>query len=245
MKNRTKIYFASDFHLGSPNYNESLKREKKICRWLTQISHDAKEIYLVGDLFDFWFEYDKVIPKGFERIKGKLAELSDMGIKIIFFNGNHDLWTFGYFEKELGFRVYSKPQIIEINNKIFYIAHGDGLGKGNFTYKIIKKIYLNTFCQFLFAITPSYIGISLAKYLSNSSRKKNLNHPKKNIHEPLIEFSKKTLNNKKIDYFIFGHLHDPKIVELNKTSKYVNLGDCVKHFSYAELDGENLLLKNF
>ena len=95
-----------------------------------------------------------------------------MGIKIIFFNGNHDLWTFGYFEKELGFRVYSKPQIIEINNKIFYIAHGDGLGKGNFTYKIIKKIYLNTFCQFLFAITPSYIGISLAKYLSNSSRKK-------------------------------------------------------------------------
>ncbi|OUV57492.1 MAG: hypothetical protein CBC73_00380 [Flavobacteriales bacterium TMED113] len=245
MKIRTKIYFASDFHLGSPNYDESLKREKRICNWLTQISQDAKELYLVGDLFDFWFEYDKVIPKGFERIKGKLAELSDLGIKIIFFNGNHDLWTFGYFEKELGVKVYKKPQVFKINNKLIYVAHGDGLGRGNFSYKMIKKIYLNTLCQFLFAITPSYIGISIAKYLSNSSRKKNLNYPKKNIHAPLIEYSKKILKNKKIDYFIFGHLHDPKIIELNQYSKYVNLGDCVKHFSYAELDGESLILKNF
>ena len=245
MIERRKIYFASDFHLGSPNHQESLIREKKICNWLNQISKDAKEIYLLGDLFDFWFEYDKVIPKGFERLKGKLAEISDKGIQIHFFNGNHDLWTFGYFEKELGLKVYRKPQVFKINNKSFYIAHGDGLGKGNISYKIIKKIYLSTICQFLFAITPSYIGISLAKFLSNSSRKKNIKYPAKNAHNSLIEYSKKILKKSKIDYFIYGHIHDPKKIELNTKSTYINLGDCVQHFSYAELDGETLLLKNF
>ena len=245
MIERKKIYFASDFHLGSPNHKESLIREKKICHWLNQISKNAKEIYLLGDLFDFWFEYDKVIPKGFERLKGKLAEISDKGIQVHFFNGNHDLWTFGYFEKELGFKVYSKPQVFEINNKLFYIAHGDGLGKGNNTYKIIKKVYLNKLCQFLFAITPSTMGISLAKYLSNSSRKKNIKYPTKNAHNSLIGHSKKILQKRKIDYFIYGHMHDPQNIKLNNSSRYVNLGDWVHHFSYAELDAESLLLKNF
>ena len=245
MSNLKKIYFASDFHLGSPNQKESLIREKKICAWLNQISKDAKEIYLLGDLFDFWFEYNKVIPKGFERLKGKLAEISDKGVQIHFFQGNHDLWTFGYFEKELGFKVYKQPQVFEINKKKFYIAHGDGLGKGNITYKIIKHIYLNKICQFLFAITPSSIGIPLAKFLSNRSRKKNIKHPKKNGHNTLIEHSKKILKKNKIDYFIYGHIHEPKNIELDGHSKYINLGDWVQHFSYAELDGESLLLKNF
>ena len=245
MIERRKIYFASDFHLGSPNHQESLIREKKICNWLNQISKDAKEIYLLGDLFDFWFEYDKVIPKGFDRLKGKLAEISDKGIQIHFFNGNHDLWTFGYFEKELGIKVYRKPTVFEINNKSFYIAHGDGLGKGNLSYKVIKKVYLNTICQFLFAITPSYIGISIAKFLSNSSRKKNIKNPAKDVHNSLIEHSKKILKKRQIDYFIYGHMHDPKNIKLNNSSRYVNLGDWVHHFSYAELDAESLLLKNF
>ena len=245
MNNRKKIYFASDFHLGSPNHQESLIREKKICAWLNQISKDAKEIYLLGDLFDFWFEYDKVIPKGFERLKGKLAEISDKDIQIHFFTGNHDLWTFGYFKTELGFKVYRKPQVFQINNKTFYIAHGDGLGKGNFAYKIIKSIYLNKICQFLFAITPSSIGISLAKFLSNNSRKKNIKCQKNNAHNSLIEYSKKILGTQKIDFFIYGHIHDPKNIELNHNSRYINIGDWVQHFSYAELDGESLLLKNF
>ena len=156
----SKIYFASDFHLGAPNHQKSLEREKKICKWLDVISKDAKEIYLLGDLFDFWFEYNKVIPKGFERIKGKLAQLTDSGIKIHLFVGNHDLWTFGYLESELGLEIHRKPEIIEINNKKFYIAHGDGLGKGNTVYKIIKKIYTNSICQFLFKALPSSIGVS-------------------------------------------------------------------------------------
>ena len=245
MQTRNKIYFASDFHLGAPNKNESLKREKKICNWLDEISKDAKEIYLLGDLFDFWFEYKKVIPKGFERLKGKLAHLTDDGIKINLFIGNHDLWTFGYLENELGLKIYKKPEIIKINDLFFYLAHGDGLGKGNQLFKFIKSIYHNPICQFLFKLLPSSIGISLAQKLSNRS-KKNQNLNNELIGEKnLINYSKKILKNKHIDFFIFGHIHRPKIIEISKKSKYVNLGDWVTHFSYAELEKENLLLKNF
>ena len=117
MEERNRVYFASDFHLGSPNYEESLIREKKICSWLDSIKKYAKEIYLVGDVFDFWFEYQHAIPKGFVRLKGKLAELTDDGITIHFFPGNHDLWTFGYLESELGLKIHKKPRVIEINTK--------------------------------------------------------------------------------------------------------------------------------
>ena len=135
MQERDKIYFASDFHLGSPNIQDSMVREKKICRWLESIQAQAKEIYLVGDIFDFWFEYKHVIPKGFERFKGTLANLTDQGVKIHFFPGNHDLWTFGYLENELGLIVHKEPLITTINNKTFYITHGDGIGAGDIRYK--------------------------------------------------------------------------------------------------------------
>jgi len=245
MQTRNKIYFASDFHLGAPNKNESLKREKKICNWLDEISKDAEEIYLLGDLFDFWFEYKKVIPKGFERLKGKLAHLTDDGIKINLFIGNHDLWTFGYLENELGLNIYKKPEIIKINNLIFYLAHGDGLGNGNHLFKFIKSIYQNPICQFLFKILPSSIGISFAQKLSKRSKKKQNSNNELIGENNLINYCKKILKNQHIDFFIFGHIHRPKIIEISKKSKYVNLGDWVTHFSYAELDKENLLLKNF
>ena len=138
MAKREKVYFASDFHLGSPNHAESKEREKKICNWLDNIAENAKEIYLVGDIFDFWFEYKMVIPKGFERLKGKLAHFTDQGIEIHFFPGNHDLWTFGYLEKELGLIVHKKPLITKIEDKTFYICHGDGLGNGGLKYKFLS-----------------------------------------------------------------------------------------------------------
>ena len=245
MQTKTKIYFASDFHLGAPNHQKSLEREKKICEWLNIISQDAKEIYLLGDLFDFWFEYKKVIPKGFERLKGKLAQLSDSGVKIHLFVGNHDLWTFGYFKSEIGLEVHKKPKIVEINNKKFYLAHGDGLGKGSMLYKLIKKIYENKICQFLFKALPSSLGISLAQFLSKRN-KKNQNLSKEKSGEfHLTEYCKIVLKNQHIDFFVFGHIHRPCIIELSANSKYVNLGDWVNHFSYAELDKENLLLKFF
>ena len=245
MQIRNKIYFASDFHLGTPNNNESLKREKKICNWLDEISKDAKEIYLLGDLFDFWFEYKKVIPKGFERLKGKLAHLTDSGIKIHLFVGNHDLWTFGYLESELGLEIHKRGKIVEINNKKFYLAHGDGLGKGNNIYKFLKKIYTNSICQFLFKALPSSIGISLAQFLSKKNKKTQTYSREKLGEINLIEYCKKVLNNQHVDFFVFGHIHRPCIVNLSPNSKYINLGDWVTQFSYAELSSENLLLKNF
>jgi len=245
MSKKNKIYFASDFHLGSPNRQESLKREKKICLWLDSIKSNAKEIYLVGDIFDFWFEYQSVIPKGFERLKGKLCELTDDGIKIHFFPGNHDLWTFGYLEEELGLIIHKKPLITEINGQKFYIAHGDGLGKGDFTYKIIKKIFNNPFCQYLFSIIHPSIGIWLAKAWSKKSRIKGGFNKSKFIQKKLINYSKEILKNQNINYFIYGHIHEPIEIKLNTTTKYINIGDWITHFSFLELDKSNLLIKYF
>ena len=245
MQTRTKIYFASDFHLGAPNNEESIRREKEICEWLEKIKNEAKEIYLLGDLFDFWFEYKKVIPKGFERLKGKLAQLTDSGIKVHLFVGNHDLWTFGYLENELGLKIYKESKIIKLNGKKFYLSHGDGLGSRNKIYKFLKFIYSNKFCQFFFSLIPSNIGISLAQFLSKQSKRKQNTSNEKLGETYLINFCKKQLEKYHIDYFVFGHIHRPCSIELSKKSTYINLGDWVTHFSYAELDGENLLLKNF
>ena len=245
MSKKNKIFFASDFHLGSPNFEDSRKREKKICLWLDSIKHEAKEIYFLGDIFDFWFEYKTVIPKGFERIKGKLCELNDNDIKLHFFPGNHDLWTFGYLKEEIGLIIHKNPLIKEINGKTFYMAHGDGLGKGDIKYKIIKTIFHSTICQYIFSVIHPNIGIWLAKKWSNRSRKNGGFNKSEIVTKQLINFSKKILKNKKINYFIFGHIHKPIEIELNPSCKYINIGDCITHFSYLELDESNLLIKYF
>ncbi len=165
-----KIYFLSDFHLGAPDYASSLIREKRIVNFLDEIKTHAQQIFIVGDLFDFWYEYKKVVPKGFVRILGKIAELSDSGIIIHFFVGNHDMWMNGYFEKELGIKVYHHPMEFELNGKQFYIAHGDGLGPGDHRYKFIKKVFRNKFSQWLFGMLHPYSGIGLANYFSSKSR---------------------------------------------------------------------------
>ena len=245
MEERTKIYFASDFHLGSPNHTESLAREKKVCQWLTNIEKDAKEIYLVGDVFDFWFEYKNVIPKGFERLKGKLAHLTDSGIKIHFFPGNHDLWTFGYLEKELGLIVHRKPLITTLNQKKFYITHGDGLGKGGNRYKFLKSIFSSSFSQLCFSILHPDLGVCLANMWSKQSRKKGGQINKEQLKNILISYSKEILKKKDINYFVFGHIHDPVDIELTPNSRYINIGDWITHFSYLEFHQNNLLLKYF
>ena len=245
MSQKNKIYFASDFHLGSPNEKDSLIREKKICRWFDSIQDEAKEIFLVGDIFDFWFEYKRVIPKGFERFKGKIAELSDQGIKIHFFPGNHDLWTFGYLESELGLVVHKKPLIITINNKTFYITHGDGLGKRDLKYNFIKSIFSSQICQWMFSKIPSSLGIKIAHSWSKMSRKKGEKIDNTKLKDDLISHSKKILANTNINYFIYGHIHEPIEIELTPTSKYINLGDWITHFSYLEFNQSNLLFKYF
>jgi len=241
-----KIYFLSDFHLGSPDAASSLQREKKIVQFLDEIKADAAQIFIVGDMFDFWYEYKNVVPKGYVRILGKLAELTDSGIPVHFFVGNHDMWVTDYFQKELNIPVYFEPKDFEFNNKKFLIGHGDGLGPGDKGYKFLKKIFRNKTCQWLFGILPPAIGIGIANYSSNKSRKKGASSTEKfygEENEWLIIYSKEVLQKEHFDYFIFGHRHLPiDFAFVNNNSRYINLGDWIRYNSYAVFDGEKTQL---
>ncbi len=243
-----KIYFASDFHLGVPGRLSSKERELQIIRWLEYIKPDAGEIFLVGDLFDFWFEYKTVVPKGFVRLLGKLAELADAGIKMHFFTGNHDMWIFDYFEKELNIPTYRAPIERYFGGKRFLIGHGDGLGPGDYGYKFIKRVFANPLCQWLFERLHPNFGIGLAKFWSNKSRATNTNEAEfyGEDDEWLIAYCREVLKEKKIDYFIFGHRHLPILFDLKENhSWYVNLGEWLNFNSYAVFDGQELELKFF
>ncbi len=245
---KTHIYFASDFHLGVPEAASSLKREKLICKWLDTIKHDAAEIYLVGDVFDFWFEYRYVVPKGFTRLLGKLAEISDSGIPVTFFKGNHDMWTFGYLENELGLKVISDELELERNGKKFFIHHGDGLGPGDNGYKLIRKIFRSRLSIALFGFLHPYLGVKLARYMSFKSRISKGDSDKIYLgddKEFIALFCKDKLKESHIDYFICGHRHLPLDVQLDNRSRYINLGEWVNDFSYAVFDGTNIELKYF
>jgi UDP-2,3-diacylglucosamine hydrolase len=243
-----KIYFLSDFHLGAPDAASSLVREKKIVQFLDVIKKDAAVIFIVGDLFDFWYEYKKVVPKGYVRILGKIAEITDTGIPIHFFVGNHDMWMKDYFQTELNTTVYFEPAEFTFNKKRFLIGHGDGLGPGDEGYKFIKKIFRNPICQWLFGILPPRLGIGLADFFSKKSRAKTgatneifLGEEK----EWLVVYAKEILQKEHYDYFIFGHRHLPLDIALNEKSKYINLGDWIKYFTYAVFDGENITLEYY
>lgn len=243
-----KIYFLSDFHLGAPNATESLIREKKIVQFLSEIKPTAACIFIVGDLFDFWYEYKKVVPKGYVRILGKLAELTDAGIAIHFFVGNHDMWMKDYFQKELNIPVYFETKEFLFNNKSFLIGHGDGLGPGDTGYKFIKKIFRNPLCDWLFGVLPPSWGIGLADYLSRKSRAKTGTTDEVFLGEEkewLVTYCREELLKKQYDYFIFGHRHLPLNIALNENSTYINLGDWIKYFSYAVFDGEKITLEYY
>jgi UDP-2,3-diacylglucosamine hydrolase len=248
MNLQKKIYFASDFHLGVPTHDKSLEREKRIVRWLDEVKHDAQEIYLMGDLFDFWFEYKYVAPKGFVRLLGKIAELADSGIPIILFTGNHDMWMFNYLSKELGVTIHREPIVREYGGKKFMLGHGDGLGPGDKGYKFIKKIFSNPICQWLFARLHPNLAFAMANYWSNKSRLANGPIDEKftgEENEWLIVYSKEVLKKQHFDYFIFGHRHLPLDIRLSDSSRYINLGEWFKYNTYAVFDGNNMELKKF
>ncbi len=242
------IYFASDFHLGAPTYEKSLEREKELVAWLNQIKPTAEEIFLVGDIFDFWFEYKHAIPKGFVRLQGKIAELTDAGIPIHIFTGNHDMWIFDYLPKELGIQIHRKPIERTFGDKKFYIGHGDGLGPGDHSYKILKKIFNNKFCQWIFARLHPNFGIWLANLSSKSSRAKSGTSDEKFLgveNEWLAIYSKEILAQQHFDYFIYGHRHLPLQIELSEKSTYINLGDWLQYYTYLDFDGETAILKHW
>lgn len=242
-----KVYFASDFHLGVPDHVSSREREKRIVRWLDKASKDAHTIFLVGDLFDFWFEHKYTIPKGFIRFQGKLAELVDNGIELIFFTGNHDMWMFDYFKQELGVKIYKKPQHYLINNKKFFVHHGDGLGSPEVMYRFLKFFFNGKVSQWMFSRLHPNLGFWIANKWSKSSRASNITTDDTFLgkDEWLLQFCIEHEKKEHFDYYVFGHRHMPINEKAGPDSTYINLGEWIKYNTYAVFDGMELNLLTY
>ncbi len=243
-----KVYFLSDFHLGAPHYHASRQREDRLVRFLKKVQADASAVFIVGDMFDFWYEYKYVVPKGYVRLLGQLAAMTDAGVEVHFFVGNHDMWMKDYFQQELNMPVYFEHRSFQLGQHSFYIAHGDGLGPGDHGYKLLKKVFRNPICQWLFGMLPPVVGMGLANFFSRKSREAVTEHEKKFLgadKEWLMIHSREVLLQQHYDYFVYGHRHVPGIHDLPGNSRYVNLGDWVLHFTYAVYDGQRLLLEKY
>jgi UDP-2,3-diacylglucosamine hydrolase len=241
------LYFASDFHLGAGGYASSREREDRIIRWLDMIKDDVAELFLMGDVFDFWFEYKTVVPKGYIRFLGKLSQLTDAGVKLYLFKGNHDMWMFDYFVWELGATIITNELVIERGGKKFYLHHGDGLGPGDRFYKFLKKFFRSGICQWLFARLHPNLGVGIANAWSQQSRISGAKDFEKMQYQQewLEVYSLEVLKTRHFDYFVFGHRHMPLDINLPNNSRYVNLGEWVNYNTYAVFNGERLALKWF
>lgn len=242
-----KVFFAGDFHLGMPNETESLAREKRICAWLRSIADEAQHIFLMGDLFDVWLEYKHSVPKGYTRFLGCLAELRDQGIPITVFSGNHDLWMYGYFEKEFSIKVYHEPIRIKIDDQVIILGHGDGIWKGEKKYRILKSVLRNKICQGLYKWLHPDLGIPLARYFSkrgHSNKEDNLS--KGDDKEYIIQFCKAhSAHHPEVNYYIFGHRHLTNDYEVKKSTRYINTGDWISYNSYVEFESGRAELKHY
>lgn len=242
-----KIYFASDNHLGAPTQEESAPRERIFVEWLDHIKDDVGVLFLLGDLFDFWFEYKTVVPKGFVRVLGKLAELADAGIPIHFFVGNHDMWMLDYLEKEIGITVHHTPQEFTLCGKSFFIGHGDGLGPNDMGYKGMKKVFKNSFFQWCFRWLHPDWGMRLGQYLSVKNKLISGEDDAVFLGEEkewLAQYAKRKHQEKARDYYVFGHRHIPLNIPIEQ-ARYINLGDWISHYTYAVFDGKALELKSW
>ncbi|MFP4089622.1 MAG: UDP-2,3-diacylglucosamine diphosphatase [Cyclobacteriaceae bacterium] len=248
LKDNKKLFFASDFHLGVPDYSSSRERERIIVRWLDKVAPEAEAIILLGDMFDFWFEYKYAVPKGYIRFLGKLAQLRDQGITLYIFTGNHDMWMFDYLEKELDVRIFRHPISLRVNDTDFHIGHGDGLGPSDRTFKILKKIFASELSQRVFAALHPRWGIGLANFWSKTSRKKNLKKDesfKGKDLEWIFQYCRELEEKVHHDYYVFGHRHLPLEIPLNKTSCYYNIGEWLSARSYGVFDGHHFSLQTF
>jgi UDP-2,3-diacylglucosamine hydrolase len=244
---KTKIYFASDVHLGLYPYERSRDREKIFVSWLDQIKNDATELYLLGDIFDYWYEYKKVVPRGFTRTLGKLAEISDSGIPIHFFTGNHDVWVFDYLADEIGVILHRDPVSVELEGKKFFLAHGDGLGPGDFGFKLLKWAFRNKVLQWLYSHLHPNFTMRFAHWWSRKSRySKGIAEAFQGEEKELqLLFAKEKLKKEHFDYFVFGHRHVPMDIKLNENSRMINLGEWIFSYTYAVFDGVEMKLNWF
>ena len=245
MEKNSRIYFASDVHLGLYPQERSRQREKYFVKWLDKAKEDATEIYLLGDIFDYWYEYKTVVPRGFTRTLGKLAEITDSGIPVHFFTGNHDMWVSDYLCKECGMVIHTKPLTTIFNGKKFHLAHGEGLGTKSKGYKLLLSIFRNEPLRVMYSSLHPSIGVGIGHKWSLSSRlgkgitKEFLGEEK----EDLIRYAKSILETDNVDYFLFGHRHLAMSWKLQSNAEIVFLGDWIKNGSYAQWDGENLTLR--
>ncbi len=247
--NSKNIYFLADAHLGNRFLANPLVAEKKLVRWLDRIKDDAHAIYFLGDMFDYWYEYKHVVPKGHVRFLGKLAELSDRGVEIHLFIGNHDIWMFDYLPNEIGAIIHQGPLTIDLLGKRFFLAHGDEVGKRSFGFRFLQAMFRNKVCQFFYSGIHPRWTFGFATRWSLSSRKKGLPAPDANpkiIAGHLIVFANDYLQtHPDIDYFIFGHCHIPLDMALTPTSRFLITGEWLTHFSYIQWDGNQLSLNYF
>ncbi len=242
-----KYYFISDIHLGLYPSEKSLEREKILVKWLDTIKNEVSELFLVGDIFDFWHEYSKVVPRGFTRFLGKIAEISDNGTIVHMFTGNHDIWVYDYLPKELGLELHRKPITREINGLKIFIGHGDGMGKGDIGYKLLKGVFTNKVLQWLFARLHPNFAMWIGQKWSKNSR-----YGRGIIAEPFrgedkelqVVFAKEFLKTSDYDYFIFGHRHVPYKVQIAAGTWVINLGDWINNFTFAVLDGKKIELQS-
>ncbi len=243
-----KLFFASDFHLGAPDAESSKNRERRIIAWLDQIKDEAAGIFLVGDIFDFWFEYGEVIPKGFIPFISKIAQLRAENIPIFFFTGNHDLWMEDYFTKELDIPVFHHPIELEACGKSILVGHGDGLGPGDKSYKLLKQVFTNPVAKWLFRWLHPDLGVKLARAWSGKSRLTNAGKDENRFlgeGEWLWQYCKQIEQSQHHDYYIFGHRHLPLELKVGKNSTYFNLGEWVTQNNYLVFDGEKSELITF
>lgn len=238
-------YFASDFHFGAPDVAASEARECRVADWLDAVMRDADTLFLLGDIFDFWFEYPYVVPKGYTRIFSKFAELKERNITVYYFTGNHDMWVKDYFEKEFGFKIFRKQQAFIINGKRCLVGHGDGLGKGDLGYKFIKHLFAFKPNIWLYGLLPSRCAFSIARFFSHKSRAMTGASDAVflgNDREMLVQYALTVLQAEAVDYFIYGHRHLPMDIALNESSRYINTGDWLAHDSYCRFDVQGPIL---
>ncbi|MDR1729333.1 MAG: UDP-2,3-diacylglucosamine diphosphatase [Prevotellaceae bacterium] len=249
MEKRKKIYFASDTHFGLDLKEDPIESEKRFVRWLDRIKNETAALYLLGDIFDYWFEYKSVVPKGHTRVLGKLAEFTDNGIPVYIFTGNHDIWMFDYLPKEIGATIITEPIEVEVNGKRFYLAHGDGLEDPDRVFGFIRSLFRNKFCQWLYKMVHPDLTTPFGYAWSRRNRRKKIN-AKTAVYmgeenEYLVRFAKNYVQNHDIDYFIFGHRHIMLDLMIRKETRVVILGDWIDHFSFAVFDGSELFLEQY
>lgn len=247
MSDKGLIYFVSDVHLGAPALKNNRERELLFARWLDEIKDNVAELYLMGDIFDFWYEYRKVAPRGFTRILGRIADLTDSGIPVHFFTGNHDVWVFDYLAEETGVIVHHKPFITEISGKKFFLAHGDGLDAADKGYLLLKKIFTSKILQWLFSRIHPNAAFTLAHKWSASSRlsKNDYDGDFMVVQDGMYKFAADFLKTTPVDYFVMGHRHRLVNEKMNNNTRFVLLGDWIKTYSYGVFDGEKFELKKY